>query len=92
MERTWGETWKEGSREGGRNGGREEERTEKRMHCVTRAIFHPNGHQFPHLESDGVAISNFGDEYSMILDLEQPHGDLPLGQEEAIKGNTLDKK
>ena len=70
------------------NGGREEERKEGRMHCVTRAIFYPNGHQFPHLESDGVAISNFGDEYSMILDLEQPHRDLPLGQKEAIKGNT----
>ena len=80
--------WHQGVFQQIRNGGREEERKEGRMHCVTRAIFYPNGHQFPHLDSDGVAISNFGDEYSMILDLEQPHRDLPLGQKETIKGNT----
>lgn len=53
--------WHQGVIQQIRNGGREEERKEERMHCVTKAIFHPNGHQFPHLENDGVAISNFGD-------------------------------
>lgn len=60
--------------------------------CVTWAIFHPKGHQFPYLESDRVASSNFGNQYSMFLDLEQPHWDLTSSQKEAIKGNTLDKK
>lgn len=54
--------------------------------------FSPKWCQFPHLESDGVATSNFGEYYFVILDLEQPHWDLASGPKEAIKGNTLDKK
>lgn len=58
-------------RKRGREGEREEEgKGGKMRYLCDLSKFSSKWCQFPHLESDGVATSNFGEYYFVILDLE----------------------